>query len=202
MTETTTDDLVREYLARVETRAAALPPDRRHDLLADLTEHIATARAESPTDDEASVRTILDRLGEPDEILEAEQVGAPASAPRTARFAGLRTAAVVVGLIAAAFVPLLGWIVAVALVWSTGWPVRLKAVASVVSPGLGVVVFLMLFWTGGSGPTSACTGAGCVPPEPSHLLADSVAALAVVLLIAVAGGLAYVIRGLTRRRAN
>ncbi|MEV0898306.1 hypothetical protein [Actinoplanes sp. NPDC049802] len=66
---TQTDQLVADYLARVERAATRLPAGRREELLADLREHIEIARAESGAETEAEIRTILDRLGDPESIV-------------------------------------------------------------------------------------------------------------------------------------
>jgi uncharacterized membrane protein len=68
---TQTDELVAAYLARVERAASRLPAGRREELIADLREHIEIARAESEAQTEAEVRTILDRLGDPESIVAA-----------------------------------------------------------------------------------------------------------------------------------
>jgi len=76
--------LVAEYLDALAQATADLPPDRRGELLADLREHIAAARAELHTETEAAVRTILDRLGDPRTIAAEARLGVPpvaASAP-------------------------------------------------------------------------------------------------------------------------
>jgi len=59
------DRLVADYLAEVERATAGLAPDRRAELLHDLSEHIDTERAELTTETGAGIRTILDRLGDP-----------------------------------------------------------------------------------------------------------------------------------------
>ena len=68
------DRLVADYLAQVQRATADLPPSRRNELVGDLREHIETRRAELPTETEAEVRAILDRLGDPVSI--AEEAGA------------------------------------------------------------------------------------------------------------------------------
>ncbi|BEL08642.1 hypothetical protein Q0Z83_068330 [Actinoplanes sichuanensis] len=68
---TQTDELVTAYLARVERAAGRLPAGRREELLGDLREHIEIARAESGAESEAEVRTILERLGDPESIVAA-----------------------------------------------------------------------------------------------------------------------------------
>jgi HAAS domain-containing protein len=79
MTETRkhADDLVADYLARVRQAAAALPPGRREELIEDLRQHIAAARAELPRETEADVRTLLDRVGDPAAIVAEAMVGEP-----------------------------------------------------------------------------------------------------------------------------
>jgi hypothetical protein len=68
---TQTDELVAAYLARVERAASRLPAGRREELIGDLREHIEIARAESGAESEADVRTILERLGDPESIVAA-----------------------------------------------------------------------------------------------------------------------------------
>ncbi len=77
------DRMVGEYLDAVRRATADLPPDRRDDLLADLSEHIATARAELDPETEAGVRDILERLGDPVSIAAEARLGTPPPAPPT-----------------------------------------------------------------------------------------------------------------------
>lgn len=72
------DHLVEEYLAAVAAAGADLPAHRRDDLLADLREHIASARADLDPETEAGVRTILARLGDPASIVAEARLGLPA----------------------------------------------------------------------------------------------------------------------------
>jgi uncharacterized membrane protein len=71
------DRLVEEYLAAVADACAGLAPSRRDELVADLREHIAVARAGLRQPGEADIRSILDRLGEPDAIAAEARVGEP-----------------------------------------------------------------------------------------------------------------------------
>ena len=80
------DVLVEEYLAAVAYASHDLPPHRRDELLADLREHIASARADLAPETEAAVRTILARLGDPASIVAEARLGitpppVPASRP-------------------------------------------------------------------------------------------------------------------------
>jgi hypothetical protein len=79
MTSSPLDRLVDEWLDRVERAAADLPPDQRGELLADLREHIAVARADLSPETEAGVRTILERLGDPAMIAEEARHGEPSA---------------------------------------------------------------------------------------------------------------------------
>jgi nitrate reductase NapE component len=81
MNQTRGDALVAEYLDRVRAAAAGLDPGRREELIQDLREHIATARAELTTETEADVRAILDRLGDPTAIAAEAAVGEPVRPP-------------------------------------------------------------------------------------------------------------------------
>lgn len=143
----TVDALVAGYLARLEQQALVLPADRRAELLAEIGEHISDARAAGAAADEAAVRTLLDRLGEPSDIVAAarEDVpvgwGAPPPLPRP-RGTGLELAAVLM-LTAGSFLPVVGWVVGVVLLWiSSLWRVREKVLGTLVWPlGPGMVFF-------------------------------------------------------------
>lgn len=79
MTAQPNDDLVEQWLASVQRAGADLPPDRLGELLADLREHITVTRAElsSETETEADVRTLLERLGDPESIVAEARTGVP-----------------------------------------------------------------------------------------------------------------------------
>jgi hypothetical protein len=78
------DELVAAYLNRVRAAAAGLDPGRREELIEDLREHIATARAELSPETEAGVRTLLERLGDPAAIAAEASAGEPSVPPPTA----------------------------------------------------------------------------------------------------------------------
>lgn len=71
------DELVESYLGQVERLSLGLSPGTRQDLMQDLREHIAVQRAELAPETEASVRSILDRLGEPAAIVAAARENDP-----------------------------------------------------------------------------------------------------------------------------
>lgn len=111
---TNTDPLVHDYLTRLEDAARSLPPGHRVELLHDITGHLSAAQ--DAATDELALRTALDRLGEPEEVVSAyaeqatdrlaagaagDERGPGASAgppPRRARFA-LATVLSVSGLV-------------------------------------------------------------------------------------------------------
>ena len=96
------DRLVEEYLGEVAHACAGLPALHRMDLMADLREHIAVARAELPAQSEAAVRGILHRLGEPAVIAAEARAAAPPFAvgvmpmPMPVRDSGVRAVMVLV----------------------------------------------------------------------------------------------------------
>lgn len=152
------DLLVADYLARLDAAAAGLPRDRRSELREGIEEHIAAARSTGAAPDEASVRTLLDRLGEPGEIVQAardEPPYAPEPALRTPG-TGRETAAVLM-LTIGSLLPVVGWLVGVALLWSSRrWTVGEKLLATLVvplGPG-GVLVVAPL--AGGVAPARTC----------------------------------------------
>jgi HAAS len=76
------DNLVQDYISRLEARAAVLPAERRAELVGEVREHIDTALREAGRADEVTVRNVLERLGPPEEILaDEEQHSVPGGPP-------------------------------------------------------------------------------------------------------------------------
>ncbi|MGX1543774.1 HAAS signaling domain-containing protein [Streptomyces adustus] len=69
------------YLESVAREAAALAPERRNELLADLMEHIAVSFTEQPARTDAEVKAILDRLGDPRTIVATAREGETLTPP-------------------------------------------------------------------------------------------------------------------------
>jgi hypothetical protein len=65
------DQIVADYLSRLRDAASVLPADRGNELIEEITAHIAEARAEGPSavGDASAVRNILERLGDPADIV-------------------------------------------------------------------------------------------------------------------------------------
>jgi hypothetical protein len=135
----TTDRLVDDYLKQLDSELAGLPPLRRREIVEEISGHISEARAAAPSQDEAEVRTLLDRLGDPAEIAgEArERFGVQ---PRKSR--ALEIATLILLLVGA-------------------WNRRDKLIGTLVVPG-GLLLPLALLTMA----TSA--GGGCSTPVPTR----------------------------------
>jgi uncharacterized membrane protein len=62
------DQIVDQYLNRLEVALANLPSERRQQLVESITDHISEARATLSADSEVAVRDILGRVGQPADI--------------------------------------------------------------------------------------------------------------------------------------
>ena len=145
MNATAADQLVANYLARLQAALRDLPAARRDELLEQVSEHIATARAELGAQaSEAEIRTLLERLGDPAAI--AAEAGEPVQ-PLQARPGWMEVAVLVLLPIGGIVLPVLGWFVGVALLWiSERWSVRDKLLGTFVVPGgLALPLALGLF---------------------------------------------------------
>jgi len=139
---TEVDALILRYLQDLEAELQDLPANRRQELLDEVGEHIATARAGLEPETEAGVRTMLERLGDPADIAaEArERFGVQAQPPRPAT-PWLEVVALVLLVI-----PFIGWVVGVVLVWlSRRWTTRDKLIGTIggmswVLAGLGTIM--------------------------------------------------------------
>jgi hypothetical protein len=131
MNTTQTDRLVDEYLRRLEAAAAHLQRSRRAELVAEIREHIETALRQEDAANEVAVRNVLERLGPPEEIVDAAE---PPPAEPAGRAGKLEITALL-----ALLVPVLGWLVGMVLVFvSEAWSRRDKLVAA------GLLLLLLL----------------------------------------------------------
>jgi hypothetical protein len=188
---TETDALILRYLQDLEAQLRDLPANRRQELLDEVTEHIAAARAGLDPETEAGVRTVLERLGDPADIAaEArERFGVPPPDPRVS------TPRLEIIAIVLLVIPFLGWVVGVILVWlSRIWTTRDKLVGTVgglswVLAGLGTISI-------SAGSRSAGSSAPLGPTE-TNLLEVVLFVLPFVLPIAAAIYLGIRLRGRT-----
>lgn len=163
------EQLVRDYLSRLDARARRLPVDRRVELIAEVREHIELAAKEAGSRDEATIRTILDRLGSPETIVAAEEGGehgdvsdsAAPPAPSTeseSRWGLLETIAVLLVTVGAVLLPILGPLVGIVLIIvSTRATWRTKFVVSTAGIALTGLLLLVILpvRTGGPPPATA-----------------------------------------------
>ena len=126
MTATHAEQIIAGYMKRLDSELSAVPSGRRKEIETQIAEHIAQARSELREETDADVLTILDRLGEPDEIAsEAKtRLDVPAGNPGPVEIAAL----LLIG-VGGVLVPIfpITWIVGAALVWRSGaWSPREK----------------------------------------------------------------------------
>jgi hypothetical protein len=124
---------VKEYLHELDQELQDLPRSRRQELLGEIHEHIDSALADAPALDEAEVRNVLDRLGDPSDI--AEEARQRFGVPRQ-RSRGLEIAAVILLPIGGLIIPLVGWFIGVILLWSSRvWTTGEKLAGTLLFPG-------------------------------------------------------------------
>jgi hypothetical protein len=182
----TPDQLIDDYLRRLDDELSDLPRARRREVVEEIAEHIEEARLEGAAETEASTRNLLDRLGDPAEIAAdaRERFGI------TPRRAGRGEVAALVLLLVGGFVFVVGWIVGVVLLWASDvWTSRDKIIGTLVLPG-GLV--LPLYLAVGVGYSRSCVASGSsggptvttCSGGPSTLAHAGLIALFVVLVLA------------------
>jgi len=181
VTVATQNELVDRYLKSLRRAARHLPEAEREELVRSIEGHVEEALAEDPSD--ADLRSMLDRLGEPERLVEDAYGPAPAPAR-----GWMEWAAIVLLLIGGFVVPFLGWVAGVVLLWaSSAWNVREKLIGTLVVPGgLMLPVYGLLVvsiescssYQRGSVTVSHCTGGASSGGQVA------LAAAGIVLLIA------------------
>ena len=145
---TSADELVTDYLKRLEGELSDLPGDdlpraRRREIVEEVSAHIAEARASGGVESEAEVLTLLDRIGDPDEIVAEARAARLDLHPATP---GSREVWTLVLLGAGGiFLPLVGWIVGAFLLWgSPVWSRKEKLIGTLATVGLAPGPWLYL----------------------------------------------------------
>jgi hypothetical protein len=138
------DELVRDYLGRLEAASWPLSPGRRAELAGEVREHIETALDEAGRRDPVTVRNVLERLGRPEEIVASEADAEPPATrmtddlgrrlPESVRSWGaIEIASILLLTIGAFALPLVGPAMGLVLLWlSKVWTTREKLVATVI----------------------------------------------------------------------
>jgi HAAS domain-containing protein len=181
------EKLVAGYLRELRRELRGVPRARRAEILDDVTAHREQARAEAAG--EAELLTLIDRLGTPAEI------AAEARDPRTPRRGWVEILALVLLPVGGVVVPVVGWLVGLALLWASGvWTLRDKLIGTLLVPG-GLLPFIALLTlsagecadTGSIGPGGRIVRTATCDSGPNWWLV----ALAVVLLVAPIASTAY-----------
>ena len=216
MTAHTDHPLVRDYLDRL-ARAARTLPDGGTELVHDITGHLHEAL---PADArEAEVRTVLDRLGSPDELVVAAGGG---RRDRVTTEPGRGRATLALVLLVAAellfvvwFVAIPMWVVGLVLLAVSGvWTGREKLLG-LLALGTGLPVVLVTVATATTTGYQSCTGSGTelatgadgtVVETPLTQTCTTVggapgwvAPVAIALLVAYLAFQVWTLRRLTRR---
>jgi hypothetical protein len=182
------DRLVADYLRRLRRAARGLPRGRRGELIGEITEHIAEARAaaaQEPTGE--TIPDILGQLGQPAEIVRA--AGGPAMARRPG---GLEITAVIL-LMIGGFIFLVGWVAGCVLLWiSPRWRWPDKLLGTLVWPGgllaLAVGAPLLSIHVGqcsGTGMVTSCGNLSLSSAWLAVILTGLAAALAAEVLVTI-----------------
>ncbi len=190
MTDASLHPLAAAYLDELHRAARGLPRARRDQLLDDIEGHLRESIPPGAT--VAEVQTALDHLGEPEQIVAAEDPGFIEPVPPNRGV--LEWAAIVLLLIGGLIVPLAGWMVGVALLWiSQAWNVRDKLIGTFVIPfGLLAPVALLLI-----GVSTSSSGSPCLIVSPATsggqtsgqcTAASGHSAIPTVLMIAILAG--------------
>jgi HAAS domain-containing protein len=144
--KSTADKLVDDYLDRLNRELTGFPRARRRELVEEISGHIAEARADLETENEAAIRTLLDRLGDPADIA-AEARERPA--PARLKGSGWDVVALILLLIGGVILPVVGWLIGVVILWgSATWTTREKLIGTLIVPfGLALPTFLLTIGT-------------------------------------------------------
>ena len=146
MSTSTLHPLATAYLQQVRREGRDLPGDRLAELLIDLEEHLSAAIPVDASEEDA--REVLNRLGDPREIVAAERPEPIAPAERRGTREWMAVFLLLFGFIAAG----VGWVLGVVLLWrSRAWTTKDKLIGTLVLPGgLFATVLLLLLALGRS----------------------------------------------------
>lgn len=159
------DELVEAYLRRLDGELDDLPNAKRREVVEEVADHIAEARAELPVESEAEIRNLLERVGDPDEIAaEARE-----RLDVRQRSGGVREISAIVLLLLGGFLFVVGWFVGLVLLWaSDAWTTRDKLIGTFVVPG-GLVPLLYAL-TFSLGAAESCSGE--LDPQTGAVLSE------------------------------
>jgi hypothetical protein len=164
--EVDAEALVHDYLGRLDAAAGSLPVSRRAELAGEVRQHIEMALAEAGRRDEVTVRNVLDRLGPPDEIVDAERDAdaipqgwtGPMRETAAGRsgWGGTEIAAILLLTLGAIFLPVIGPLLGLIFVWaSTQWTTRQKSIATAIVVVLAMLPIILLLGLSAGGTVTS-----------------------------------------------
>lgn len=153
---TSSERVMDDYLGRLEHSLSDVPAAQRKVIIAEIVTHIDEALAEEPDDSEASVRNVLDRVGDPEEIASEAREDLDIRRPRPSVLDALALVLLLIG----GFLYLVGWIAGVVFLWlSDVWSTRQKIIGTLFVPG-GLVAPLILFLGSVNFTGTSCSTSG------------------------------------------
>ena len=147
---------IQQYLKRLSKAAGDLPRAQRRELLVEIEQHIRESLVEEGVKSKAEMLTLLDQLGDPDEIAAAAR--GPQAVPRST---AMEIWAIIL-LLVGGFLWGIGWIAGVVLLWNSSiWTLRDKLIGTLVVPGgLAAGMLLLVFGSASGGQTCTRSGLG------------------------------------------
>ena len=147
------DQLVSDYLGRLDSALAGLPEARREEILDEITNHIAEERSRLDDESDADLRNLLDRVGDPGEVAGAarDETVEPQVQRPSRRIGPVEVLALVL-------TPLF-WPAGVILLWlSPAWNLRDRLIGTLLPPGgyIFIFFFLPLILFGGLQTSGSC----------------------------------------------
>src|SRR4051812_11147183 len=151
---TTQERVIDDYLDRLHRSLRDVPAAQREGIISEIVTHIDEALDAEPDDSEASLRNVLERVGDPEEIASEARERLDIRKPRSSWLDSLAIVLLLVG----GFLWVIGWIAGVVFLWlSDVWTTRQKIIGTLVVPG-GLVPAVLLFVVPVDGGSTSCTG--------------------------------------------
>jgi hypothetical protein len=143
MTAKHAESIIDGYLKRLDGELSDLPSGRRREVSSQIAEHIAEARAQLGDETDADVLTILDRLGEPDDIAAEARARFDVSPNRPGLVEIVALMLLTAGPVVLS-IPPVAWVIAALFVWrSKVWSPRSKYRGVYVPLVAGVAVIVV-----------------------------------------------------------
>ncbi|MGI8425506.1 MAG: HAAS signaling domain-containing protein [Actinomycetota bacterium] len=135
--------IVDNYKSVLRRSLQGLPESRRNEIQRDIEEHIDQAVREAEPLDDAELRTLLERIGDPDDIA----AGAAEEGRGTVKTVPiLEIFALIFLLLGGILLPFVGWFAGLVLLWaSKRWTFSDKVVGTLIVPGGLAVPFWLAF---------------------------------------------------------